>query len=643
MKKLHFLLAFILVVILFRGKPVCAQVKVHSSIGSTPEQVMKKMIGGGGVKISNVKFNGKKDKLKQGWGNQLGTFTNDKKGFPEFFSEGLIICSGDCSVAEGPNNSAGATKNFVRPLFGGQAKCKELEKLVKPYPVNYPAVLEFDFSSVSNYVRFKYVFATEEYPVYSCSAFNDVFGFFVKDSDGGKNVNIALIPGTKEAVSVNNIHPDYGVNCEAAHAEFLTMLPDGSKKMQFNGYVGPFFAEIDLKPNHVYHMTLSISNVSDSELESAVFIEAQSFNALNDIGLVVNEEGVPVEEKPAVVVKEDTLSPMESEADSTNDLTSSIELVEEKPAVVVEDDTLPQMESETVTTDDLKSSKELKIISLDDIKDDTIDPMLYDVTAESDYDYLFDSVTAIIENDSVIVMFHSHGDWCDCFMPKKIRVDVVLNPKKGNSGTRYLIPVDVPVENQRPWLARCLWVLVTVSTLLLFILYLLFLMKKNRFKKNARIKHTYIEMVGSVRRESDEQLGFKLRKKGMVAWMKRWLIPFPDERRTEQINTPPAGAITFVAAESPNCVNITRESFDPDRMEMGDYNHEEAALYGNPKLIEMTDPIRITEKKRYEGQLIYDPGSKNDENGFRTLLGVLVTFAVVSILILLILTIRGLL
>jgi hypothetical protein len=72
-------------------------------------------------------------------------------------------------------------------------------------------ILEFDVLAKGNILSFKYVFASEEYPEYVCSQFNDVFGFFITGNRPGGGTytaqNIALIPTTTTPVSINTINP----------------------------------------------------------------------------------------------------------------------------------------------------------------------------------------------------------------------------------------------------------------------------------------------------------------------------------------------------------------------------------------------------------------------------------------------------
>jgi hypothetical protein len=67
--------------------------------------------------------------------------------------------------------------------------------------------LEFDFVPLSDTVKFKYRFASEEYPEFNCTPSSDIFAFYITSGPGYTvPTNIALIPGTNIAVSVNSIN-----------------------------------------------------------------------------------------------------------------------------------------------------------------------------------------------------------------------------------------------------------------------------------------------------------------------------------------------------------------------------------------------------------------------------------------------------
>ena len=47
--------------------------------------------------------------------------------------------------------------------------------------LNNIIVLEFDFRPISDQISFEYVFGSEEYQSYTCSNYNDIFGFFLSE------------------------------------------------------------------------------------------------------------------------------------------------------------------------------------------------------------------------------------------------------------------------------------------------------------------------------------------------------------------------------------------------------------------------------------------------------------------------------
>ena len=272
-----------------------------------------------------------------------------------------------------------------------------------------------------------------------------------------------------------------------------------------------------------------------------------------------------------------------------------------------------------------------------------MDPDRFDITTESDHDYLFDKIEAIVSRDTVYIKFHPRNDWCDCFVPKQIKVNVILVPKtdEGDGTGRVVIPTVVPVTKENPWIVSCLWVLILLTVLLILILYLWALLKKNRFKKSARIVNTYMEMKGSLVRETEPQSGIRLRQKGIIPWINRWLVPLRDERRTIIWQTPAAGSITFVAAKSKEIVDITRESFNPRIMRMADYDPN------NPdqtreRLLKMDDNIRVYQNNRYQGRLEYVSGGTNDEKLYRLIISIFIGFSLVIIFILLLLIVLAL-
>ena len=212
----------------------------------------------------------------------IGQFSNGQSSIN--LSEGIIISSGDIALAEGPNND-----NESGRSFGVQSNDPDLRRLATSTLYDVTGI-EFDFVPIDNRVTFRYVFASEEYCEFVTTSFNDVFGFFVSGpgingihSNGA--INLATIEGNNEAVSINTVnHIDNNrffinnattadvQNCEIEFNETFLRFID------YDGFTIPLSATFDVIPCETYHIRLIIGDVSDDKLDSAVFLEAKSFD-----------------------------------------------------------------------------------------------------------------------------------------------------------------------------------------------------------------------------------------------------------------------------------------------------------------------------------------------------------------------------
>ena len=69
------------------------------------------------------------------------------------------------------------------------------------------AVLEFDFVPTANQVVFDYVFASDEYPEWVATPYNDVFAFFVNGTNYAQVRQVAGDPASPFVpVAINNIN-----------------------------------------------------------------------------------------------------------------------------------------------------------------------------------------------------------------------------------------------------------------------------------------------------------------------------------------------------------------------------------------------------------------------------------------------------
>lgn len=251
---------------------------------STDGNLLTNTILGGGILISNVSYIGAD--------NQSGTFTGGTTSGIGI-EEGIILTSGNATLAPGPNTLDAATGG------AGTAGDADLNALIPQTTVD-AAILEFDFISVGGDLFFNYVFASEEYNEFTNSPFNDVFAFFL---DG---TNIALIPGTNIPVSINNVNGGNPFGVNEVNSEFFNNndLSDGGPffDIEYDGFTNVFTAQfLGLAPGS-HRMKLAIADSGDPFLDSVVFIEAGSFSDTPTIDLPVDPPTNPVPEPSTMLL-----------------------------------------------------------------------------------------------------------------------------------------------------------------------------------------------------------------------------------------------------------------------------------------------------------------------------------------------------
>jgi gliding motility-associated-like protein len=238
-----------------------AQLTVGTTM--TPTQLVQNVLVGSGVTVSNVTYTG--------YANAIGSFTTGATPTNLGISNGIVMSTGDITL---PPPIGSSVTNFANNA-NNTGSDPQLAALIPGYTVNDAAVLEFDFSPQSDTIKFRYVFASEEYPEWVGSSFNDVFGFFVSGANpyGGNytNLNIALIPGTSVPVTINN------VNSGSYSAYYVDNQGLNGQTIVYDGFTTVLTAWCVVIPCIPYHIKLAVGDAGDYSYDSAVFLEANSF------------------------------------------------------------------------------------------------------------------------------------------------------------------------------------------------------------------------------------------------------------------------------------------------------------------------------------------------------------------------------
>lgn len=213
---------------------------------------------------------------------------------------GVILSTGPIENAHGPNSHTDLSGNFE-----DASGDPDLNSMATG-PVKDAVGVEFDFMPLDSIVAFRYVFASEEYCEFVGSIYNDVFGFFISGpgingsfANGAENV--AILPGTSDYVTINSVN--YHDNAHLyVHNELSTdaiicdlPAPSGTYHpfIEYDGFTTRLTAVLRLIPCETYHIRLVVSDVGDNYFDSAVFLEAESFNLGGEVQVSAGTGATP--------------------------------------------------------------------------------------------------------------------------------------------------------------------------------------------------------------------------------------------------------------------------------------------------------------------------------------------------------------
>jgi len=275
------------------------------------------------MNVSNIKLNGvpvvsgiPSTNLEIGYFTEfasIGVTAPPAVGFAGFES-GLFMSTGEVIAMIDSIATPTPTSNDTDDHLANQ-----LEEVGSTASLNNLTVIEFDFVAAGSSVSFDYIFASEEYAGYTCSPFNDIFGFFISGpgiddliaSTGSPNLgfqsinglpypvyNMAKVPSqvtpgtfTNVPVVINSINSGAATGSYSndtclvvnpnfvADNVFFVANPDApvTSNIGFNGHTTTLTALANIQCGETYHMKLAIADVSDGSLNSAVLLKEGSF------------------------------------------------------------------------------------------------------------------------------------------------------------------------------------------------------------------------------------------------------------------------------------------------------------------------------------------------------------------------------
>jgi len=195
-------------------------------------------------------------------------------------NSGILLTSGVTSAALSPNTSGSATGQ------GGPGYAL-LEEFPNAYNGTFNAcVLEFDFVPSNTEVSLNYIFGSEEYPEYVGSQFNDIMAIII---EGGSEYpsdlsvverNIAIIPGSL------NVNVELNFLNFGSYSQFYIDNTDpmgpSHAYIQYDGFTTVLTAKASVTPCETYHIAIAVADVSDTDWDSGIFLEEDSFQSIGE-------------------------------------------------------------------------------------------------------------------------------------------------------------------------------------------------------------------------------------------------------------------------------------------------------------------------------------------------------------------------
>ena len=244
--------------------PAKAQLILNNT--PTPTQLVN-LLTGPGVTISNVVYTG--SALARGSFTAAGTNLG--------INSGVVLSTGNIADGVGPNlyDSSGVdfglTGDPVLDVIAG-ANTRDA------------AILEFDFIPQNDTISFRYVFASEEYPEYVCSTYNDAFVFNISGPGIAGTQNMAILPGSAIPVAINTVNPGVsgafggGGTCDTTHSSYYVNNVGGTT-LEFDGFTTVLTATSVVIPCQLYHLRIAIADAGDGVWDSAVFFDQGSLSS----------------------------------------------------------------------------------------------------------------------------------------------------------------------------------------------------------------------------------------------------------------------------------------------------------------------------------------------------------------------------
>lgn len=241
-----------------------AQLKVNNT--RTVNDLVRNVLADKGIFISNINSSTNLSAIAFFDG------TNSNIGL----DSGIFLSTGRTSTAVGPNSLGNTGSSNNQPG-------DPLIRLIDSSENNFDAAwIEFEVTAESDSLKFRFVFASEEYPENINKNFNDIFGLFISGPSIAGFQNLALIPNTNTPVSIKTVN-------NLNNSQYYIDNTNG-QTVEFDGFTKIFEASVKVLPCITYKLKFVIADMKDLIYDSGIFIEAKSLRSVNGAGVSTSSQ-----------------------------------------------------------------------------------------------------------------------------------------------------------------------------------------------------------------------------------------------------------------------------------------------------------------------------------------------------------------
>lgn len=278
----HTVVAIVLIEMMTAGKMRAADPVFTVTPSSNAATLAQGVVGSGVTLVGTPKLTGMP--------GQAGLFANFTTG-P--YRNPVTNATGTISIPNGVVLSTGLASEGTGSFAGGADR--ELNgggdaalSAIAGFPTQDAVSLEFSFIPDADEVFIQYLMASTEYPDFVNSSFNDVFAFFVN------GVNVALVPGTNDPVTINKINAGNPVGTQVSNPQYFTQYSTTGTPFNYGGATVLLTARAAVNKGVVNTFRFAIADASDGALDSAVMIGIGKFTTIDpSTTLVVSTSPLP--------------------------------------------------------------------------------------------------------------------------------------------------------------------------------------------------------------------------------------------------------------------------------------------------------------------------------------------------------------